>query len=119
SAELFELTANPNKKASGTVVEAFLDKGRGYVSNILVQAGTLKIGDYVLAGICSGKVRAMHDERGNAVKAVGPSKPISILGLDGAPQAGDKFNVLDDEREARQIATKRSQLDRKSTRLNS
>lgn len=109
-AELLELTANPNKKASGTVVEAFLDKGRGYVSTILVQAGTLRIGDYVLAGTCSGKVKAMHDERGNSIKAVGPSRPISILGLDGAPQAGDKFNVLEDEREARQIATKRSQL---------
>ena len=109
-AELLELKANPNKNASGTVVEAFLDKGRGYVSTVLVQAGTLKIGDYVLAGICSGKVRAMHDERGNSVKTVGPSRPISILGLDGAPQAGDKFNVLQDEREARQIATKRSQL---------
>lgn len=109
-AELLELKANPNKLASGTVVEAFLDKGRGYVSTILVQAGTLKIGDYVLAGICSGKVKAMHDERGNSVKEVGPSRPISILGLDGAPQAGDKFNVLEDEREARQIATKRSQL---------
>ncbi len=109
-AELLELKANPNKLASGTVVEAFLDKGRGYVSTILVQAGTLKIGDYVLAGTCSGKVKAMHDERGNSVKEVGPSRPISILGLDGAPQAGDKFNVLEDEREARQIATKRSQL---------
>jgi translation initiation factor IF-2 len=109
-AELLELKANPNKLASGTVVEAFLDKGRGYVSTILVQAGTLKIGDYVLAGTCSGKVKAMHDERGNSIKEVGPSRPISILGLDGAPQAGDKFNVLEDEREARQIATKRSQL---------
>lgn len=109
-AEMLELTANPNKMASGTVVEAFLDKGRGYVSTILVQAGTLRVGDYVLAGTCSGKVRAMHDERGKAVKAVGPSRPISILGLDGAPTAGDKFNVLEDEREARQIATKRSQL---------
>jgi len=87
-----------------------LDKGRGYGSTILVQAGTLKIGDYVLAGTCSGKVKAMHDERGNSIKEVGPSRPISILGLDGAPQAGDKFNVLEDEREARQIATKRSQL---------
>ncbi|MCM4162680.1 MULTISPECIES: translation initiation factor IF-2 [unclassified Arenibacter] len=109
-AELLELKANPNKLASGTVVEAFLDKGRGYVSTILVQAGTLRIGDYVLAGTCSGKVKAMQDERGNIIKEVGPSRPISILGLDGAPQAGDKFNVLEDEREARQIATKRSQL---------
>ncbi|MEA1784581.1 translation initiation factor IF-2 [Arenibacter sp. GZD96] len=109
-AELLELKANPDKLASGTVVEAFLDKGRGYVSTILVQNGTLKIGDYVLAGTCSGKVKAMHDERGKSVKEAGPSSPISILGLDGAPQAGDKFNVLEDEREARQIATKRSQL---------
>ncbi len=109
-AELLELQANPDKLASGTVVEAFLDKGRGYVSTILVQAGTLHIGDYVLAGTCSGKIRAMHDERGKIVKAAGPSTPISILGLDGAPQAGDKFNVLEDEKEAKQIAAKRSQL---------
>ena len=111
-AELLELKANPDKLANGTVVEAFLDKGRGYVSTILVQAGTLKIGDYVLAGTCSGKIRAMQDERGNTVKVAGPSTPISILGLDGAPQAGDKFNVLDDEKEAKQIAAKRSQLQR-------
>ncbi|MBT8300877.1 MAG: translation initiation factor IF-2 [Maribacter sp.] len=114
-AELLELTANPNKLASGTVVEAFLDKGKGYVSTILVQAGTLKIGDYVLAGTCSGKVKAMHDERGNEISEVGPSRPISILGLDGAPQAGDKFNVLEDEREAKQIATRRSQLQREQS----
>lgn len=109
-AELLELKANPDKLAVGSVVEAFLDKGRGYVSTIIVQAGTLKIGDYVLAGTCSGKVKAMHDERGKSVKIAGPSTPISILGLDGAPQAGDKFSVLEDEREAKQIATKRSQL---------
>ncbi|MGB5500501.1 MAG: translation initiation factor IF-2 [Maribacter sp.] len=114
-AELLELKANPNKLASGTVIEAFLDKGKGYVSTILVQAGTLKIGDYVLAGTCSGKVKAMHDERGNEIIEVGPSRPISILGLDGAPQAGDKFNVLEDEREARQIATRRSQLQREQS----
>ena len=114
-AELLELKANPNKLASGTVVEAFLDKGKGYVSTILVQAGTLKIGDYVLAGTCSGKVKAMHDERGKEINEVGPSSPISILGLDGAPQAGDKFNVLEDEREARQIATRRSQLQREQS----
>lgn len=114
-AELLELKANPDKLASGTVVEAFLDKGRGYVSTILVQSGTLKIGDYVLAGTCSGKVKAMQDERGKIIKEVGPSSPISILGLDGAPQAGDKFNVLEDEREARQIATKRSQLMREQS----
>ncbi|MFT4806495.1 MAG: translation initiation factor IF-2, partial [Psychroserpens sp.] len=111
-AELLDLKANPNKRASGTVVEAFLDKGRGYVSTILVQAGTLKVGDYVLAGKNSGKVKAMHDERGHEVKAAGPSIPVSILGLDGAPQAGDKFNVYEDEREAKQIATKRMQLQR-------
>ena len=111
-AELLELKANPEKAALGTVVEAFLDKGRGYVSTILVQAGTLRIGDYVLAGKNSGKVKAMHDERGNDVPEAGPSTPVSILGLDGAPQAGDKFNVFADEREAKQIATKRTQLQR-------
>ncbi|WP_298237604.1 translation initiation factor IF-2 [uncultured Algibacter sp.] len=114
-AELLELTANPNKPAVGTVVEAFLDKGRGYVSTILVQAGTLKIGDYVLAGQHSGKVKAMHDERGNDVMEAGPSTPVSILGLDGAPQAGDKFSVFEDEREAKQIATKRAQLQREQS----
>ena len=114
-AELLELTANPNKPAQGTVVEAFLDKGRGYVSTILVQAGTLRIGDYVLAGKNSGKVKAMHDERGNDVTEAGPSTPVSILGLDGAPQAGDKFNVFEDEREAKQIATKRTQLQREQS----
>ncbi|MFM1877855.1 MAG: hypothetical protein RLZZ241_721 [Bacteroidota bacterium] len=114
-AELLELKANPDRNASGTVVEAFLDKGRGYVSTILVENGTLKVGDYLLAGTCSGKVRAMHDERGHVVKIAGPSTPISVLGLDGAPQAGDKFNVLQDEREAKQIAAKRSQLLREQT----
>ena len=114
-AELLELKANPNKAAIGTVVEAFLDKGRGYVSTILVQAGTLKVGDYVLAGQHSGKVKAMHDERGNDVAEAGPSIPVSILGLDGAPQAGDKFNVFADEREAKQIASKRAQLQREQS----
>ncbi len=114
-AELLELKANPNRIASGTVVEAFLDKGRGYVATILVQKGTLKIGDYVLAGTNSGKIKAMHDERGSTVKKVGPSTPISILGLDGAPQAGDKFHVFEDEREAKQIATKRTQLQREQS----
>jgi len=114
-AELLELKANPDKIANGTVVEAFLDKGRGYVSTILVQGGTLNIGDYVLAGTHSGKVKAMQDERGNEVKVAGPATPISILGLDGAPQAGDKFHVLQDEREAKQIATKRSQLQREQS----
>lgn len=114
-AELLELKANPDRLAGGTVVEAFLDKGRGYVSTILVQNGTLEVGDYVLAGTCSGKVKAMQDERGKNVKKAGPATPISILGLDGAPQAGDKFNVLDDEREAKQIAAKRSQLQREQS----
>lgn len=114
-AELLELKANPNKPAVGTVVEAYLDKGRGYVSTILVQAGTLRVGDYVLAGQHSGKVKAMYDERGHNVEAAGPSTPVSILGLDGAPQAGDKFNVFEDEREAKQIAAKRSQLQREQS----
>ena len=114
-AELLELKANPEKRAVGTVVEAFLDKGRGYVSTVLVQAGTLKIGDYLLAGTCSGKVKAMQDERGQNIMEAGPSTPISVLGLDGAPQAGDKFNVFEDEREAKQIATKRSQLMREQS----
>jgi translation initiation factor IF-2 len=114
-AELLELKANPNKLASGTVVEAYLDKGRGYVSTILVQSGTLKVGDYVLAGKNSGKVKAMQDERGNDVAEAGPATPVSILGLDGAPQAGDKFNVFEDEREAKQIASKRTQLQREQS----
>ncbi len=114
-AELLELKANPNRLAAGTVVEAFLDKGRGYVSTILVQAGTLRVGDYVLAGKNSGKIKAMQDERGNDVKEAGPSVPVSILGLDGAPQAGDKFNVLEDEREAKEIASKRAQLHREQS----
>ena len=114
-AEILELKANPDKVANGTVVEAFLDKGRGYVSTILVQAGTLKIGDYVLAGRNSGKVKAMHDERGKEVKTAGPSTPVSILGLDGAPQAGDKFKVMTDEREAKDIAAKRTQLQREQS----
>ena len=114
-AELLELKANPDKLANGSVVEAFLDKGRGYVSTILVQGGTLKIGDYLLAGQCSGKVKAMYDERGNKVMEAGPATPISILGLDGAPQAGDKFNVFDDEREAKAIASKRTQLQREQS----
>lgn len=111
-AEILELQANPNKLAKGTVVEAFLDKGRGYVATILVQAGTLKVGDYVLAGRNSGKVKAMQDERGNDVKEAGPSTPVSILGLDGAPQAGDTFKVMEDEREAKDIASRRTQLQR-------
>ena len=111
-AELLELKANPKIDASGSVIEALLDKGRGYVSTVLVQSGTLKVGDFVLAGKNSGKVKAMQDERGNEVKSAGPSIPVSILGLDGAPQAGDKFSVFKDEREAKQIAVKRDQLQR-------
>ena len=114
-AEMLDLKANPNKNAVGTVVEALLDKGRGYVSTILVQEGTLKIGDYILAGKHSGKVKAMFDERANNMKEAGPSTPVSILGLDGAPQAGDKFNVFEDEKEAKQIAAKRSQLQREQS----
>ena len=114
-AELLDLKANSDKAAVGTVVEAFLDKGKGYISTVLVQAGTLKIGDYVLAGKNHGKIKAMHDERGNSVLSAGPSTPISILGLDGAPTAGDKFSVFDDEREAKQIASKRSQLMREQS----
>ena len=114
-AGLLELKANPNKAAQGTVVEAFLDKGRGYISTILVQAGTLRIGDYLLAGQHSGKVKAMHDEKGQDVLEATPSTPVSILGLDGAPQAGDRFNVYADEREAKQIAAKRTQLVREQS----
>ena len=108
--EMLDLKANPNKKATGTVVEAQLDKGRGYVTTLLVQTGTLKIGDYLLAGTQSGKVKAMLNERGDRVKEAGPSTPVSVLGLDGAPQAGDKFKVYEDEREAKAIAAKREQL---------
>lgn len=109
-AELLELRANPNKNALGTVIESSLDKGKGYVTNMLVEAGTLRVGDVVLVGRHNGKVRAMHDEHGNALKEVGPAQPVSILGINGAPSAGDKFHVMDDEREAKSISTKREQL---------
>jgi len=114
-AELLDLKANPNKPATGTVVEAFLDKGKGYISTILVQNGTLKVGDYMLAGKQHGKIKAMHDERGNVVKVAGPSTPVSVLGLDGAATAGDKFNVFEDEKEAKAIAAKRTQLMREQS----
>jgi translation initiation factor IF-2 len=114
-AELLELKANPKRRASGTVVESSLDKGRGYVATVLVQNGTLKIGDILLAGAHSGRVKAMFNERGIHVKEAGPSTPVLVLGLDGAPQAGDKFNVMTDEREAREIATKRGQLIREQS----
>ena len=108
--ELLELKANPNKKALGTIIESQLDKGRGYVTTILVEAGTLKVGDALLAGSFSGKVKAMHNERGTSIKSAGPSIPVSILGLNGAPRAGDRFNVMESEPEAREIANKREQL---------
>ncbi|WP_419869043.1 translation initiation factor IF-2 [Chryseobacterium sp. CT-SW4] len=111
-AELLELKANPDRNAQGVVIEASLDKGRGYVSTLLVQAGTLRVGDYVLAGKNHGKVKAMLDERGRNLKEAGPSIPVTILGLDGAPTAGDKFKVYADESEAKTIANKREQLQR-------
>ena len=114
-AEMLELKANPNKHASGAIIEASLDKGRGYVSTVLVQAGTLRVGDYVVAGKNHGKIKAMLDERGRQLTEAGPSIPVTILGLDGAPTAGDKFKVYEDEREAKSIANKREQLQREQT----
>ena len=111
-AELLDLKANPEKRALGTVVESSLDKGRGYVTNVLVEAGTLKVGDAMLAGQCSGRVKAMFNERGQRIEEAGPATPVSVLGFDGAPNAGDKFNVFEDEKDARAIATKRQQLQR-------
>jgi translation initiation factor IF-2 len=109
-AEILHLRANPNKNAVGTVIESSLDKGKGYVTNMLVHAGTMKIGDVVLVGRNYGRVRAMHDEHGVALKEAGPSQPVSVLGINGAPSAGDTFHIMDDEREAKAIATKREQL---------
>jgi translation initiation factor IF-2 len=109
-AEMLELKANPNKNAVGTVIESSLDKGKGYVTNILVEAGTMRIGDVVLVGRHYGRVRAMHDELGAVLKVAGPAQPLSILGINGAPSAGDKFHVLDDEKEAKALAAKREQL---------
>lgn len=109
-AELLELTANPNKRATGTVIEATLDKGRGIVTTVLVQAGTLKVGDPILAGSYSGKVKALFNERGAKVNEAGPSVPVQVLGMQGAPTAGDKFNAMESEVEAREIANKRLQL---------
>jgi translation initiation factor IF-2 len=111
-AEMLELKANPNRNAKGTVIEASLDKGKGYLTTILVQNGTLKIGDYVLSGGFSGKVKALLDERGQNINEAGPASPAVLLGLNGAPQAGDTFNVMQDEQEAKKIATKRMQLKR-------
>jgi translation initiation factor IF-2 len=109
-AEILELKANPNKKAIGSVVEAQLDKGRGYLTTVLIQAGTLRVGEMMLAGAHYGRVKAMFDHRGNKLKEVGPSMPALVLGLNGAPQAGDKLNALENEREAREVATKREQI---------
>ena len=114
-AEMLDLKANPAKNASGTIVEASLDKGRGYMCTALIQSGTMNVGDYVLAGQYSGKVKAMLDERGNRIKVAGPSTPVNLLGLDGAPTSGDRFIIMDDEREAKQIAQKRLQLQREQS----
>jgi len=111
-ADMMDLKANPKKNAVGSVIEASMEEGRGYVSTILVQSGTLRVGDIMLAGSFSGRVRAMFNERGMKVETAGPSHPVKVLGLSGAPQAGDKFNVMNDEREAREIANKRLQLQR-------
>ena len=111
-AEMLDLKANPDKPALGTVIESSLDKGRGFTATVLVKAGTLRIGDIMLAGSCFGHIKAMYNERGNKVEVVGPATPTLILGLNGAPQAGDKFNVMESDREAKDIATKRAQLQR-------
>jgi translation initiation factor IF-2 len=111
-AEMLELKANPDKPALGTVIESSLDKGRGFTATVLVKAGTLRIGDIMLAGSCFGHIKAMYNERGNKVEEVGPATPTLILGLNGAPQAGDKFNIMESDREAKDIATKRAQLQR-------
>jgi len=111
-AEMLDLKANPNKNANGTVIESSLDKGRGYVATLIVQSGTLHVGDILLAGCATGRVKAMYNERNQKVTEAGPSTPVLVLGLNGAPQAGDKFNVLDSEQEARSLANKRLQLQR-------
>ena len=114
-AEMLELKANPNKNANGTVIESELDKGRGYLTTIMVQSGTLNKGDIVLAGSEYGKVKALFDHRGKEKESVGPATPILMLGLSGAPQAGDKFNIFESDKEAREIASKREQLIREQT----
>ena len=111
-AELLELKANPNRRAIGSVIESSLDKGRGYIATVLVHNGTLKQGDVVLAGTHFGRVKAMFNERGQRIEQAGPAEPVLILGLNGAPQAGDNFNVMETEQEAREIANKREQLQR-------
>jgi len=109
-AELLNLKANPNKPAIGSIIEASLDKGRGYVTTLMVQAGTLRVGDIMVAGSNHGRVKAMFDDTGKRVSEAGPSTPVQVLGLDGAPQAGEKFQVMESDREARELATKRSQI---------
>lgn len=111
-AEMLELKANPDKPAVGTIIESSLDKGRGYTATVLVKAGTLKVGDIMIAGTAYGHIKAMYNERGGKIDEVGPASPALVLGLNGAPQAGDKFNVMDSDREAKDIATKRAQLQR-------
>lgn len=111
-ADILDLRANPNRKAEGTVIESALDKGRGYTTTVLVQTGTLRVGDAMVSGVYSGKVKAMFNERGQRIEAAGPSSPVLVLGLNGAPQAGDTFNIMDDEKQAREIANKREQLRR-------
>jgi len=113
--ELLELKANPDRPAAGTVIEATLDRGRGYVTTLLVESGTMKIGDVILAGSQFGKVKAMFDHRGKKMEEIPPATPVQMLGLDGAPQAGDKFNVMETDREAREIATKREQIQREQS----
>ena len=114
-AEMLDLKANPNRSAQGTVIEASLDKGKGYLSTLLVQKGTLNVGDYVLAGSYSGKVKALLDERGETRNDAGPSTPVVLLGLDGAPTAGDEFHVIESEQEAKKIASRRAQLQREQS----
>ena len=111
-ADMLELKANPNKPAQGTVIESRLDKGRGYTTNVLISSGTLRVGDVILAGMHAGKIKAMFNEREQRIEIAGPSTPVMILGLDGAPQAGDKIHVMSSEREARDIASKRERLQR-------
>ncbi len=111
-AELLDLKANPNRKASGSVIESSLDKGRGYVATVLVNNGTLRVGDIMLAGTAYGRVKAMFNERNQRIKEAGPAEPVIVLGLNGAPQAGDNFNIFDQDHEARDIANKREQLAR-------
>ncbi len=113
--DILELKANPNRLAQGTIIEASLDKGRGYVATVLVQTGTLKVGDFMLCGSIYGKVKAMYDDTGSRIESAGPSTPVQVLGLNNAPQAGDKFNVMENEREAKELANKREQIQREQS----